>query len=55
MEIGLITDGLGRLPLPEVLDIVAAAGLSCVGVATGNWVDGAARRPPGADRLGHSV
>ena len=39
MEIGLITDGLGRLPLPEVLDIVAAAGLTCVEVATGNWSD----------------
>ena len=39
MQIGLITDGLGRLPLPEVLDIVAAAGLTCVEVATGNWSD----------------
>jgi sugar phosphate isomerase/epimerase len=37
VEIGLITDALGRLPLPEVLDIVADAGLSCVEVATGNW------------------
>ena len=37
MEIGFITDGLGRLPLPEVLDVVAAAGLTCVEVATGNW------------------
>jgi sugar phosphate isomerase/epimerase len=39
MEIGLITDGLGRLPLPQVLDVVAAAGLTCVEVATGNWSD----------------
>ena len=37
MQIGLITDGLGRLPLPEVLDVVVEAGLSCVEVATGNW------------------
>jgi sugar phosphate isomerase/epimerase len=37
MQIGLITDGLGRLPLPEVLDVVVEAGLTCVEVATGNW------------------
>lgn len=37
MEIGFITDGLGRLPLPEVLDVVAAAGLTSVEIATGNW------------------
>ena len=37
MKIGLITDGLGQLPLPEVLDLVAAAGLGCVEIATGNW------------------
>ena len=37
MEIGLITDGLGRLPLAEVRDVVAATGLTCVEVATGNW------------------
>ena len=37
MKVGLITDGLGRLPLPEVLDMTVEAGLSCVEVATGNW------------------
>jgi len=37
VEIGLITDGLGRLPLHEVLDVVADAGLTCVEVASGNW------------------
>ena len=55
MEIGLITDGLGRLPLPEVRDIVAAAGLSCVEVATGNWSSAPHADLAATDRLGHGV
>ena len=37
MQIELIADGLGRLSLPEVLDVVVEAGPTCVEVATGNW------------------
>jgi sugar phosphate isomerase/epimerase len=37
VQIGLITDSLGHLPLNEVLDLAAELALDEVEVATGNW------------------
>ena len=37
MQIGLITDSLGHLPLGTVLDFCAANGMSHVEFGTGNW------------------
>lgn len=37
MQVGLITDSLGRRPLDDVLDITAELGLDTVEIATGNW------------------
>lgn len=37
MQLGLITDSLGSLPLEQVLDTAAGLGLDTVEIATGNW------------------
>jgi sugar phosphate isomerase/epimerase len=37
MQLGLITDSLGSLPLEQVLDTAAELGLDTVEIATGNW------------------
>lgn len=37
MEIGLITDSLGGMPLSDVLDFAEAGGLSSIEISTGNW------------------
>ena len=37
MKIGLVTDSLGHLPLPALLDAAAAAGVSMLEFGCGNW------------------
>nr|WP_296766451.1 sugar phosphate isomerase/epimerase [Rhodococcus sp. (in: high G+C Gram-positive bacteria)] len=37
MQLGLITDSVGRLPFTEALDLAQSLGLDTVEVATGNW------------------
>jgi sugar phosphate isomerase/epimerase len=37
MQLGLITDSLGSLPLEAALDVAAESGLDTVEIATGNW------------------
>lgn len=37
MRIGLVTDGLSELPLPQMLDAVADAGIEMIELPSGNW------------------
>ena len=58
MKIGLLTDSLSTMPLPEALDTAAALGVETVEIATGNWstaphlrLDDLARDPAAARSL----